>query len=87
MGTAIVYPNFLAAIADNTHPMQRAHSLGVFRLWRDLGYAFGALITGLIADHLSIQASVLCIGLITLLSALIIAKRMNHSNEPLTTIA
>lgn len=85
IGTAIVYPNFLAAIADNTHPMQRAHSLGVFRLWRDLGYAFGALITGLIADQLSIQASVLCIGLITVLSALIIAKRMNHSNEPLTT--
>ncbi|TNE57810.1 MAG: MFS transporter, partial [Bacteroidetes bacterium] len=50
MGTAMVYPTFLASIADNTHPFDRAHSLGIFRFWRDLGYAVGALLCGLLAD-------------------------------------
>jgi MFS family permease len=50
IGTAIVYPTFLAAISDYTHPDQRPKSIGVFRLWRDLGYAIGAGLTGLIAD-------------------------------------
>lgn len=79
LGTAIVYPTFLAAIADNTHPSQRAESIGVFRLWRDLGYALGAIITGIIADRFGISTSVLCIGGITLLSAFIIAIRMKTS--------
>ncbi len=79
LGTAIVYPTFLAAIADNTHPSQRAESIGVFRLWRDLGYALGAIITGIIADRFGISTSVLCIGGITLLSAIIIAIRMKTS--------
>lgn len=79
LGTAIVYPTFLAAIADNTHPGQRAESIGVFRLWRDLGYALGAIITGIIADRFGISTSVLCIGGITLLSAIIIAIRMKTS--------
>lgn len=79
LGTAIVYPTFLAAIADYTHPQQRAESIGVFRLWRDLGYAIGALLTGLIADALGIQASIFVIGGLTLLSALIILLRMQQS--------
>lgn len=79
LGTAIVYPTFLAAIADNTHPSQRAESIGVFRLWRDLGYALGAIITGIIADRFGISTSVLCIGGITLWSAIIIAIRMKTS--------
>lgn len=76
VGTAIVYPTFLAAIADYSHPEQRAKSIGVFRLWRDLGYAFGALITGLMADTLGIDASIYFIGGITILSSLIILIRM-----------
>jgi len=76
LGTAIVYPTFLAAIADYTHPQQRAQSIGVFRLWRDLGYAIGAVTTGLTADIFGIYAAVLLIGGFTLLSSLIIKLRM-----------
>lgn len=76
-GTAMVYPTFLATVAENTHPQDRAKSLGVFRLWRDMGYAIGAIITGVIADWLGIYASVILIGLLTLLSGGIIFYRMN----------
>ncbi len=77
IGTAVVYPTFLAAMADYTHPQQRAASIGVFRLWRDSGYAFGAILTGLVADTLGINSSVVTIGGLTLLSAFVILKRMN----------
>jgi MFS family permease len=77
IGTAIVYPTFLSAIAGFTHPQQRPNSIGVFRLWRDLGYAIGALITGVIADILNVEWSVAFIGAITIISALIILKRMD----------
>jgi MFS family permease len=75
-GTAMVYPTFLAAIAENTHPLDRAKSLGVFRLWRDLGYAIGAIITGTIADEFGINTSIIFIGGLTFASALIIFFRM-----------
>ena len=75
-GTAMVYPTFLASIAENTHPRDRAKSLGVFRLWRDLGYAIGAIITGVIADALGINASIIFVGALTFLSALVIYFRM-----------
>ena len=78
IGTAVVYPTFLAAIADHTHPDQRARSIGVFRLWRDLGYAVGAVVTGIIADLLGIDASVYAIAIITFLSALTIWIRMER---------
>ncbi len=78
LGTAIVYPTFLAAIADETHPEQRPKSIGVFRLWRDLGYAIGALITGIIADLWDTNYSVLSIAFITLLSSLVIQVRMRR---------
>lgn len=76
-GTAMVYPTFLASIAENTHPLDRAKSIGIFRLWRDLGYAIGAILTGIIADLISINASILFIGLLTLGSSLIIQNRMS----------
>ncbi len=76
LGTAMVYPTFLATIAENTHPADRANSLGIFRFWRDLGYAIGAILTGIIADTLGIYASILIIGLLTIGSALIILYRM-----------
>jgi MFS family permease len=75
-GTAMVYPTFLATVAENTHPLDRPKSLGVFRLWRDLGYAIGAILTGIIADAFGINASVIVIGLLTLISSLIIQYRM-----------
>lgn len=76
IGTAIVYPTFLAAVSDYTHPDQRPKSIGVFRLWRDLGYAVGAIITGVLADQFGLLAPVLAIGLLTLASSLIIRFRM-----------
>lgn len=78
IGTAIVYPTFLAAIAGYTHPEQRAASLGVFRLWRDMGYAIGALMTGVIADAFGLNWSVAVIGGLTILSAFVIWRRMNE---------
>lgn len=81
IGTAMVYPTFLATVAENTHPTDRANALGVFRLWRDLGYAVGAILTGLIADTLGINASILIIGLLTILSAGIIFFRMKCQND------
>ncbi|MDP2069239.1 MAG: MFS transporter [Lutibacter sp.] len=75
-GTAMVYPTFLATVAENTHPQDRAKSIGIFRLWRDLGYAIGAILTGIIADLISINASVLFIGFLTFLSSMIIFFRM-----------
>lgn len=76
LGTAVVYPTFLTAIASGSHPIQRAESLGTFRFWRDLGYAVGALISGLMADQFGIPVSVGFIGIVTLISSLIIGFRM-----------
>ncbi|MEJ2005916.1 MAG: MFS transporter, partial [Cyclobacteriaceae bacterium] len=81
IGTAIVYPTFLAAIADYTHPTQRAESIGVFRLWRDLGYAVGALITGIVADMAGLIPSVIVVSALTLISALIILIRMTGTYQ------
>lgn len=76
IGTAMVYPTFLATISDHTHALDRAKSLGIFRFWRDSGYAIGAIITGLTADYFGISFSILIIALLTLFSAIIIKIRM-----------
>ena len=78
-GTAMVYPTFLATVAENTSPHDRAKSIGIFRLWRDLGYAIGAVVTGLIADMFSINSAITFIALLTFMSAIIIAVRMSCS--------
>jgi MFS family permease len=75
-GTAMVYPTFLATIAENTNPIDRPKSLGVFRLWRDLGYAIGAILTGIIADLFGITSSVVVIGILTIASSILIQNRM-----------
>lgn len=81
LGTALVYPTFLAVIAAHTHPQQRSEAVGVFRLWRDLGYAFGALLTGLIADRFGITASIIAIGAVTVLSGVVVWLRMPTERE------
>ncbi len=86
-GTAMVYPTFLATVAENTHPKDRAASIGIFRLWRDLGYAIGAVLTGIIADLWSIEASIFLIGLLTATSALIILIRMTCRSKSVGLIS
>lgn len=76
LGTAMVYPTFLSTIAQNTQANQRAESIGTFRLWRDLGYAFGAIISGITADIFGVNYAILLIGFITIISAFIIQIRM-----------
>ena len=76
LGTALVYPTFLSAIAQATTPHQRAESIGTFRLWRDLGYAIGAIISGITADLFGINYAIIVIGVITIVSSLIIEIRM-----------
>lgn len=86
-GTAMVYPTFLAAVAENTHPLDRAKSIGIFRLWRDMGYAIGALMTGIIADLFNMETAIGFIGVLTMLSAMVIAVRMRCSKGGLPTLA
>ena len=81
VGTALVYPTFLAAIAESTSPNQRAESIGTFRLWRDLGYAIGAIISGITADLFGVTYAILLIGVITVLSAVVIQFRMPHAKS------
>jgi MFS family permease len=76
LGTALVYPTFLSTIAQATSPKQRAESIGTFRLWRDLGYAFGAVISGITADLFGIEYAIFLIAGLTIISALIIKIRM-----------
>ncbi len=75
IGTAMVYPTFLAGIAENTHPADRPQSLGIFRFWRDLGYAIGALLTGILADTFGFGMAIGTIGFLTILSGIIIKIR------------
>lgn len=75
LGTALVYPTFSALISKIAHPQQRAELIGVFRLWRDLGYVFGALISGWIADQWGISFSIAIIGMITMLSGFFVRLR------------
>jgi MFS family permease len=75
LGTALVYPTFSTLISKIAHPQQRAELIGTFRLWRDMGYVFGALISGWIADLWGITFSIGVIGMITLLSGFFVRLR------------
>src|SRR3990170_7708600 len=79
-GTAMVYPTLLAAIGDVAHPEWRASSVGVYRLWRDGGYAIGALLTGLVADALGLKAAILVVAALTAASGLVVAMRMYETH-------
>jgi MFS family permease len=89
LGTAMVYPTFLAAMSDLAHPTWRASALGVYRLWRDSGYAFGALLGGVLSDIFSIQIAVLIIAVLTLFSGILTAiylpETVRLSHVPVTT--
>jgi MFS family permease len=79
VGTAMVYPTLLAAIGDVAHPAWRASAVGVYRFWRDLGYAVGALVAGLSADALGLHAAIWLIAAVTFASGLVVALRMNET--------
>jgi MFS family permease len=79
LGTAMVYPTLLAAIGDVVHPSWRASSVGVYRLWRDLGYAIGALLAGLTADALGLPAAMWLIAALTFASGVTVALRMTET--------
>lgn len=79
IGTAMVYPTLLAAISDVVDPAWRASTVGVYRLWRDLGYAFGALLSGAIADSFGISTAVWLVAGCTFLSGVLAALRMRES--------
>ncbi|WP_162486273.1 MFS transporter [Arthrobacter sp. Rue61a] len=75
-GTAMVYPTLLAAIGDVAHPAWRARSVGIYRLWRDGGFAIGALLSGLLADAYGVPAAIAVVGALTAASGIIVAVRM-----------
>lgn len=81
LGTAMVYPTLLAAIGDVAHPSWRASAVGVYRLWRDLGYALGALLAGAVADALGISAAIWITAAITFASGLVTAVRMRETRR------
>ena len=82
VGTAMVYPTLLAAIGDVAHPSWRASAVGVYRLWRDLGYAVGAVLAGLTADTLGLPAAMWITASITFASGLQVALRMQETHRP-----
>lgn len=85
IGTAMVYPTLLAAIGDVAHPSWRASSVGVYRLWRDLGYAVGALLAGIVADALGLSAAMWLVAMLTFVSGVIVAVRMRETLHPRET--
>lgn len=82
IGTALVYPTLLAAIGDVAHPTWRASAVGVYRLWRDLGYAIGALLAGITADLFGLPAAMWLIAALTFSSGALVAVRMRETLRP-----
>jgi MFS family permease len=80
-GTAMVYPTLLASIGDVAHPAWRARSVGVYRLWRDGGFAVGALLAGIVADALGVDAAVWTVAGLTAVSGLVVALRMYETHH------
>ncbi len=79
-GTALVYPTLLAAVGDVAHPTWRAAAVGVYRLWRDAGFAVGALLTGVIADLAGARAAIWTVAVITAASGAIVVVRMRETH-------
>jgi MFS family permease len=83
-GTAMVYPTLLAAVGDVAHPAWRARAVGVYRLWRDGGFAIGALLAGLLADAFGIPTAIWVVAALTAASGLVVAVRM-YETHPRST--
>jgi MFS family permease len=83
IGTAMVYPTLLAAIGDVAHPSWRASAVGVYRLWRDTGFAVGALLAGVVADLAGLEAAVWVVAVLTAASGLLVAVRMYETHQPI----
>ena len=81
VGTAMVYPTLLAAIGDVAHPAWRARSVGVYRLWRDGGFAVGALLSGVLADAYGIPPAVMVVAALTAASGVVVALRMRGTDH------
>jgi MFS family permease len=81
-GTAMVYPTLLAAVGDVADPRWRASAVGVYRLWRDSGFAVGALLAGIIADLLGLEAAIWAVSILTALSGAVVAIRMYETHRP-----
>ena len=75
-GTAMVYPTLLAAVSDAAHPSWRGSAVGVYRLWRDSGYAVGAIVAGILADAFSVPVAIGAGGFLTIGSGLFVACKM-----------
>ena len=86
-GTAMVYPALIASVADHTHPAWRAQGLGVYRFWRDLGYAAGAVVAGLLAAAFGLSTTVIAGGALTFASGLLAARWITGSRHPGTADA
>jgi len=86
VGTAMVYPTLLAVIGDVAHPNWRASAVGVYRLWRDGGFAIGALVAGVVADQLGIAAAIWLVAVLTAMSGLVVAHRMYETHRPAPSI-
>jgi MFS family permease len=80
-GTAMVYPTLLAAVSDVAHPAWRASAVGVYRLWRDAGFAVGALLAGIVADAFGLEAAIWLVAVITAASGLVVAVRMYETHR------
>jgi MFS family permease len=81
IGTAMVYPSLIAAVSDASHPTWRARSLSVYRFWRDLGYAIGALSAGIIADILGMAWAIVIIAILTFCSGIVVAVLMRERSR------
>jgi MFS family permease len=79
LGTALVYPTLLAAVSDVAHPDWRASAVGVYRFWRDSGYALGALLAGVLADFLGVSWAIGVIGGVTFLSGVVVLQAMSET--------
>lgn len=79
MGTAMVYPTLIASISDVAHPDWRATSMGVYRFWRDSGYAVGALLAGILADILNVTWAIALVASLPLIAGIVIAVRMGET--------
>jgi MFS family permease len=85
VGTAMVYPTLLAAVGDVAQPSWRGAAVGVYRFWRDSGYAVGAIVAGVLADSFGMSAAIAAVGLLTAASGALVARHMPETHRPGTT--